>query len=317
MMMMRTPFRRQIEVRLFTAGAINIAPAALFLASCAACCDAQVVAEFGPVADTTIYESTPALPLANGGGTHLFIGNNSLDATRRTMLRFDVSAIPAGSVVQSVQLRMDVNQDANATPLPANVMAVTRSWCEGTTVASGAQGGGGAAQSGDATWHAACLGSANWSLRGGDFEETVLSSLLMAGIATYTWPTSPDFVRVVQTWVDTPASNFGLMVQGDESAMSTAKRMLSRESMDVGKRPALIVVYQPAAVCDGIDFNRNDVFPEDQDVIDFFNVLAGADCPYTPGASEVCDIDFNNNGVFPEDQDVIDFFAVLAGGECS
>ncbi len=62
--------------------------------------------------------------------------------------------------------------------------------------------------------------------------------------------------------------------------------------------------------CDDIDFNNNDVFPEDQDVIDFFNVLAGGDCP-------ACnDIDFNNNGVFPEDQDVIDFFNVLAGGTC-
>ncbi|HLP83857.1 MAG TPA: hypothetical protein VK157_05865 [Phycisphaerales bacterium] len=62
--------------------------------------------------------------------------------------------------------------------------------------------------------------------------------------------------------------------------------------------------------CDDIDFNNNTVFPEDQDVIDFFNVLAGADCP-------TCnDIDFNNNNVFPEDQDVIDFFNVLAGGTC-
>ncbi|HLP86220.1 MAG TPA: LamG domain-containing protein [Phycisphaerales bacterium] len=68
----------------------------------------------------------------------------------------------------------------------------------------------------------------------------------------------------------------------------------------------------PAAItcCDDIDFNNNGVFPEDQDVIDFFNVLAGADCP-------ACnDIDFNNNSVFPEDQDVIDFFNVLAGGTC-
>ena len=64
------------------------------------------------------------------------------------------------------------------------------------------------------------------------------------------------------------------------------------------------------AGCDGIDFNNNGVFPEDQDVIDFFNVLAGAEC-------SVCnDIDFNNNNVFPEDQDVIDFFNVLAGAEC-
>jgi hypothetical protein len=62
--------------------------------------------------------------------------------------------------------------------------------------------------------------------------------------------------------------------------------------------------------CTDIDFNNNGVFPEDQDVVDFFSVLAGSDCP-------TCDaIDFNGNGVFPEDQDVIDFFTVLAGGSC-
>jgi hypothetical protein len=68
--------------------------------------------------------------------------------------------------------------------------------------------------------------------------------------------------------------------------------------------------------CDGIDFNNNGVFPEDQDVIDFFDVLAGG-TPSTCNATLGCqDIDFNNNGVFPEDQDVIDFFNVLAGGSC-
>ncbi|HLP84987.1 MAG TPA: GDSL-type esterase/lipase family protein [Phycisphaerales bacterium] len=62
--------------------------------------------------------------------------------------------------------------------------------------------------------------------------------------------------------------------------------------------------------CDSIDFNNNTVYPEDHDVIDFFAVLSGAECP-------TCnDIDFNNNTVFPEDQDVIDFFTVLAGGTC-
>ncbi len=61
--------------------------------------------------------------------------------------------------------------------------------------------------------------------------------------------------------------------------------------------------------CD-IDFNNNGVFPEDQDVVDFFDVLAG-------GACAACDaIDFNRNSVFPEDQDVVDFFNVLAGGDC-
>ena len=64
------------------------------------------------------------------------------------------------------------------------------------------------------------------------------------------------------------------------------------------------------SVCDDIDFNNNGVFPEDQDVVDLFDVLAGGTCV------PCNDIDFNNNGVFPEDQDVIDYFTVLAGGQC-
>ncbi len=65
--------------------------------------------------------------------------------------------------------------------------------------------------------------------------------------------------------------------------------------------------------CDSIDFNGNGVFPEDQDIIDYFVVLAGGQC-----STDTCsDIDFNNNGVFPEDQDIVDYFSVLAGGPCS
>lgn len=65
--------------------------------------------------------------------------------------------------------------------------------------------------------------------------------------------------------------------------------------------------------CDGIDFNRNTVFPEDQDIIDFFSVLSGGACSTGPSCS---DGDFNNNGMHPEDADVIDFLDVLAGGRC-
>lgn len=69
------------------------------------------------------------------------------------------------------------------------------------------------------------------------------------------------------------------------------------------------VVVTPR-LCDSIDFNNNGVFPEDRDLVDFFDVLAGQTC------GPCSDIDFNNNGVYPEDQDVVDFLRVLAGGGC-
>lgn len=67
-----------------------------------------------------------------------------------------------------------------------------------------------------------------------------------------------------------------------------------------------------AGCCDSIDFNRNGVFPEDQDLVDLLSVLAGGPCPY----AGPCDLDFNNDGVFPDDRDVQAYLSVLAGGTC-
>ncbi len=63
-------------------------------------------------------------------------------------------------------------------------------------------------------------------------------------------------------------------------------------------------------LCDSIDFNNDGVFPDDQDAIDFFDVLAGESC------IPCSDIDFNNNFVFPEQDDVIQFMHVFSGGTC-
>ena len=40
-----------------------------------------------------------------------------------------------------------------------------------------------------------------------------------------------------------------------------------------------IILMRNIASCDWTDFNRNGVLPKNQDVIDFFNVLAGGRCP--------------------------------------
>jgi hypothetical protein len=80
-----------------------------------------------------------------------------------------------------------------------------------------------------------------------------------------------------------------------------------------GAAPAVVVCPAMRFTCGDIDFNNNAIFPENQDIIDYFDVLAGAPCPTLR-----CDtIDFNRNGVFPEDQDVLDFLHVFAGGSCN
>jgi hypothetical protein len=67
-----------------------------------------------------------------------------------------------------------------------------------------------------------------------------------------------------------------------------------------------------APVCNSLDFNRDGLFPDDADLIDFLSVLAGGHC-----STNNCDgIDFNNDGLFPDDADLVSFLRVLAGGEC-
>jgi hypothetical protein len=63
--------------------------------------------------------------------------------------------------------------------------------------------------------------------------------------------------------------------------------------------------------CESIDFNRDGLFPADEDLVDFLSVLAGGTC------SNICgSIDFNADCLFPADDDLVEFLARLAGRLC-
>jgi hypothetical protein len=64
--------------------------------------------------------------------------------------------------------------------------------------------------------------------------------------------------------------------------------------------------------CDSIDFNRDGLFPDDADLLDFLSVLAGGEC----STGNCGSIDFNGDGLFPDDTDLVAFLNVLAGGGC-
>jgi hypothetical protein len=77
----------------------------------------------------------------------------------------------------------------------------------------------------------------------------------------------------------------------------------------------VVVTVLPAPTCNDIDFNNDGLFPDDADLIDFLNVLAGGECSTNPAPG--CDaIDFNNDGLFPDDADLVTFLNVLAGQPC-
>ncbi|HYF14470.1 MAG TPA: hypothetical protein VD971_05280 [Phycisphaerales bacterium] len=64
--------------------------------------------------------------------------------------------------------------------------------------------------------------------------------------------------------------------------------------------------------CDSIDFNGDGLFPDNQDLEDFFSVFGGGPC-----STGTCgDIDFNNDGLFPDNIDLEAMLSVFGGGAC-
>ena len=187
----------------------------------------------------------PAGALSNGIGPALFSGrvrSTGLGLIRRSLVAFDLSSIPPGSTINSASLQMVVNLTPNMLAYDFDLFAVTTAWGEGTSNTSG--GIGAPSTPGDATWLHSDYPGTLWNTVGGDYVGTSSATTTIAGNGTYTW-TSAQLAADVQSWVNNPSSNFGWILIGDESTITTAKRFASREDPDPLDRPQLTVTYTP------------------------------------------------------------------------
>ncbi len=183
-----------------------------------------------PSKDNTLYEYDPAEgDHSNGAGFHFFAGENGMGELRRGVFAFDVAGtIPAGSTIIAVTLSMNMSM-AQAGAVTVELHKLLADWGEGTSHAPMGEGDGAPATPNDATWRHRFFDSVFWTTQGGDFSPTVSASQSVGVIGQYTW-SSAQMVADVQSWLDNPASNFGWLVLGDESAIATAKRFDTRES---------------------------------------------------------------------------------------
>ena len=221
---------------------------------------AQNVAEIGPVKDNTLYENnTTDAALSNGAGQHFFAGMNGTSEIRRGILQFDLSEIPQGSQIESVQLKLYMNRSASSAVIDIELYEVLKSWGEGTS--DGTEGGrgegrGGDATDGDATWEHTVYPDQTWDNAGGDFGDVIISTAAVDDTSgTYTWESTPELVALVQKWLDSPEENHGLIVRGDEVTSGSAKRFSSRQNDNVDERPVLNVEFSG-------DITSTDIDPE-------------------------------------------------------
>lgn len=210
-----------------------------------------VTTDFFPVRDNTLYER-PMGDLSNGAGDHLFFGQtgpNAGNVLRRAVLAFDFSSIPPGSVVTDAQLSINVNMvPPGASSFDTTLHRSLADWGEGTSDAPGPEGGGTDATPNDATWVHTFFDTQTWANIGGDFAATASATVnLNNSTGTFTFA-SPELIADVQDMVNTPGTNFGWFILGDETDPMNARRISSRENPAAGVQPLISITFEPGTI---------------------------------------------------------------------
>lgn len=190
--------------------------------------------------DNTLFESTTGAE-SNGAGEFLFVGRSLQADARRTVLAFDVSAIPPGAHVESATLTLHMSRTIVGT-VDIAAHRLQRDWGQGLSDATGREGAGAAAQAGDATWLHNFFNTSQWTTAGGDFDAVASASTPVGGLGFYDW-SSPSLAADVQAWVLQPQTNFGWLLLADESKFPSAKRFDSIENRTAIFRPSLTISY--------------------------------------------------------------------------
>jgi hypothetical protein len=272
---------------------------------------AAEVVTLSAVRDNTVYEiNTSEEQYSNALGPFLYCGKNAGNQARRALIQFDLSSIPAGSVIESVNVRVVFERGGpSSSGRNITLHRVTSAWGEGTSNAGLPGGTGALATPGDASWDFRIFPNQAWTTPGGDFVATP-SATIVSGLGLKTWLSTPELVADVQGWVNDPSSNHGWVIIGAEGTPGSAMRMFSREG---GAAPEITVTYSPGRPpCGTADFDGDGDVGTDADIEACFACLGGHCCDtcFELGA------DFDADGDVGTDADIESFFRVLAGGDC-
>lgn len=205
---------------------------------------AQTTVQLLPEKDNTLYEDTTG-NTSNGLGQYMFAGRTaagSNEKIRRAVIQFDIAGnLPSNATITQVTLTLNMSRTQAGTET-VDLHRLTTDWGEGSSNASGQEGGGTQSTLNDATWIHNFYSSSQWNTAGGDFTSTASASQSVGGIGNYTW-SSGQLVTDVQDMLDNPNQNFGWVLIGNESTGSTTKRFDTKDHPTAANRPELEITY--------------------------------------------------------------------------
>ena len=210
--------------------------------------------------DNTIFSEDSTTGFTSDALGGLFVGKTGPSFgpyIRRALVSFDVSIIPAGTTIQSAQLKLNAVKLGQAAPnTTISVYRLTQTWGEGTSY-NPAGGYGVPATTGDATWTRRFYNTSAWATPGGAFNTTASASATITGAGLLTWNSNAQLISDVQGWINTPSTNAGWIIRGNESTNTSATEF---ESLQTGLAPALTVTYAPPVTVSRHDAWLNQYF---------------------------------------------------------
>ncbi len=191
----------------------------------------------------------------SGGSDFLQVGyHNYSDYFARTLIAFDVSALPADAKIFSATLSFTFGQ-SGGNGKEISVHKITENWFEGSTreiycnyTSSCNQAGEPIIESEDVTWGYRHYPSDQWTTFGGSFVNTASASVPYGGLGTLS---SQGMIDDVKSWSTSPATNFGWLLKTNEAGADRLgyelTNYLSREATtsgaDATTQPKLVIVY--------------------------------------------------------------------------
>ena len=174
-----------------------------------------------PTADTTI--SDGSINSADGNAATYITGRVANGSRARALLRFSFQDIPAGSVVNSVSLTVNVERNHFGSSPAHELYRLLADWSESS-----------------ATWTSS--GFAPWTA-GGSAASAPDANATLGNPGSYTFGSTTALVAAVQGWLTNSSSNFGWVLRyTNETVIGDALRIASGNS---GGAPSLVVDYTP------------------------------------------------------------------------
>ncbi len=206
---------------------------------------AQTTVSLAAEKDNTIYEEDGNL--SNGIGLYFIAGLTNNGDSRRGLLQYDLSTIPAGVTITNVNLKTYCYRTKDpASSAPVQMHRVLQDWGETTSTVPSKEGKGTSASPGDATWTDNFFGASAWTTAGGDYVPSISATVTATDDSPVDWSSS-QMITDVQGWLDGTAPNHGWIFIGDEMSNGSVVWFYSRQGTN--NPPVLEISYDSSALC--------------------------------------------------------------------